>query len=159
MADATRWCIPPIGAWSSAVPLPGTDGGMRSTPPTPNYGGWHAQWAREVEDATEDMRRRVLSFPMVYMSPVHGREHSGELAHSAFLADSQRRGGGATGAVVTDAAAQTQRVGMLWFVTTCPDSIGHLCIRWQPKKSMWEHFGSSVPFRTLREQSSKSRWN
>jgi hypothetical protein len=56
-------------------------------------------------------------------------------------------GGGIAGAVVTDAAAQ--RVGMLWFVDT---------IRCQPKKSMWEHFRSSVPFGTLWEQSSASHW-
>jgi hypothetical protein len=105
-ADTTRRRVPPIGAWSSAVPLPGADGGARSTPPAPDEGGRRARWAREVEDAAEDMRRRVSRFRMVYASPVHVRERFGGLAHSAFSADRRWRGGGAAGAVVMDAAAQ-----------------------------------------------------
>ncbi len=70
-----------------AVPLPGADSGARSTLLTPDNGGWRMRWAREVEDAMEDMRRQVPRFCMVYASPVHIWEHSGELAHSTFLAD------------------------------------------------------------------------
>jgi hypothetical protein len=111
MVDATRWRVPPIKAWSWAVPLPGTDSGARSTPPTPDDRGRRAQWAREVEDAVEDMRWWVMRFRMVYGSPVHIRERLGELVNSAFLADHRWRGGGATGAVMMDAAAQI--VGIL----------------------------------------------
>ena len=86
-ADAMRWRILLIGAWSLAVPLLGADGGAQSTPPVPNNGGRQARWAREVEDTVEDIRQRVTRFCMVYVSPVHVQDHSGELAHSAFLAD------------------------------------------------------------------------
>ncbi len=63
----------------------------------------------------------VPRFRMVYVSPVHVRERSGELAQSAFSADRRRRGGGAAGTVVTDVAVQI--VGMLWFVAAFPNSI------------------------------------
>ncbi len=52
-----------------------------------------------------------MRFRMVYGSPVHIRERLGELVNSAFLADHRWRGGGATGAVMMDAAAQI--VGIL----------------------------------------------
>jgi hypothetical protein len=38
------------------------------------------RWVRVVEDAAKDMRRWVPRFCMVYVSPVHVRERSGELA-------------------------------------------------------------------------------
>ncbi len=83
--DVKRRCISPIGAWSLAVPLLGADCGLQSTPPAPDNEGRQAQWAREVEDAAKDMRQRVPRFCMVYVSPVHVRERSGELATQRLL--------------------------------------------------------------------------
>ncbi len=84
-ADVKRRCISPIGAWLLAVPLLGADCGSQSTPPAPDNGGRQARWAREVEDAAKDMRRWVPRFCMVYVSPVHVRECSGELAAQRLL--------------------------------------------------------------------------
>jgi hypothetical protein len=66
---------------------------------------------------------------MVYVSPVHVRERSGELAHSTFLADHQQRGGGTTGAVMMDAAAQS---GLWLHALTALD----ICVSDAIKKSM-----------------------
>jgi hypothetical protein len=91
-ADVKRQRISPIGAWLLAIPLLGADCGLQSTPPAPNNGGQQAWWAREVEDATKDMRGRVPRFCMVYVSPVHVWEHSGELAAQCLLSGSSTAG-------------------------------------------------------------------
>jgi hypothetical protein len=66
------------------------DGGCgwrRAINPAHAQQGGAAGGVREVEDAAEDMRQRVMRFCMVYASPVHIWEHLGDLANSAFLAD------------------------------------------------------------------------
>ncbi|KAL3765305.1 hypothetical protein ACHAW5_006090 [Stephanodiscus triporus] len=40
--------------------------------------------AREVQLAAEDMKRRVPSFRMIYISPMHVRDRSGELLNNSF---------------------------------------------------------------------------